>query len=294
MADMRVAAGTSWPRRPLRSARRLAFTLIELLIVIAILALLVSILLPSLVAAKDYSRRVVCLTNQKALGTGIQMYAGRYRGGLPGAGNYWQKLAPFLDVSALPADIRDQTRRTMPQMLFCPCDPDPFPQPYMNALGSLECTSYCVNGADTTRGAGGGATIALGLFGGQGKLSDPAIASACMLLTETCSFERIGDLDHPAAVEQFRRAGAMAELPAARSRWHQEVTAGFYHAGRINVLYVDGHGESLEGSAEGPSSGNGRPAGVDLDPGMTAYPSLELPSAGDQPQFWGPPYDRTD
>ena len=55
--------------------RRHGFTLIELLVVIAIIALLVSILLPSLSRAKGLARAVVCMTNQRNIGTSVSLYA---------------------------------------------------------------------------------------------------------------------------------------------------------------------------------------------------------------------------
>ena len=51
------------------------FTLIELLVVIAIIALLVSILVPSLATARGLAQRAICLTHEKSMGLGIQMYA---------------------------------------------------------------------------------------------------------------------------------------------------------------------------------------------------------------------------
>jgi len=54
--------------------RRGAFTLIEVLVVVAIIALLVAILLPSLSRAREMSRRTICLHNTKMLGQCWQIY----------------------------------------------------------------------------------------------------------------------------------------------------------------------------------------------------------------------------
>ena len=57
-----------------RAARARGFTLVELLVVVAIIALLVSLLMPSLARAKELARMSVCASNLSAVGRGWQMY----------------------------------------------------------------------------------------------------------------------------------------------------------------------------------------------------------------------------
>jgi prepilin-type N-terminal cleavage/methylation domain-containing protein/prepilin-type processing-associated H-X9-DG protein len=59
---------------------RRSFSLIELLVCIAIMAVLLAILLPGLAGARARSRGVKCASNLRQLGQAFQMYAGEYRG----------------------------------------------------------------------------------------------------------------------------------------------------------------------------------------------------------------------
>lgn len=66
-----------------RKSPSTGFTLIEVLVVVAIIALLISILLPSLKGARDQANRAVCASNLHQMGLAMRSYAQDYNGYLP-------------------------------------------------------------------------------------------------------------------------------------------------------------------------------------------------------------------
>ena len=64
-----------WARNRCRTRRVAGFTLVELLVVISIIALLISILLPSLSKARDQAKTVVCSTRIKGILLAMATYA---------------------------------------------------------------------------------------------------------------------------------------------------------------------------------------------------------------------------
>ncbi len=61
-----------------------AFTLVELLVVIGIIALLVSILMPALSRAQQMAKQTACLSNLRMMGQGLQMYLNENHNYYPG------------------------------------------------------------------------------------------------------------------------------------------------------------------------------------------------------------------
>src|SRR4051794_27477494 len=66
-------------RRPAR-----AFTLVELLVVIGIIALLISILMPSLAKARKAANTVKCAANLRSIMQAVHMYASQNKDYFPG------------------------------------------------------------------------------------------------------------------------------------------------------------------------------------------------------------------
>jgi prepilin-type N-terminal cleavage/methylation domain-containing protein len=149
--------------------RRNAFTLIELLIVIAIIAVLISLLLPAVQKAREAGSRAQCINNLHQFGTACFNYQQQY-GYMPtaGSGDYvapsylsgattgipdsgWRQqagwgyqLLPFLDSEAVwygggpasPVSVTSQVTgslQTTVRLFFCPSRRQPTQYTYTNA-----------------------------------------------------------------------------------------------------------------------------------------------------------------
>ncbi len=110
------------------------FTLIELLMVVAILGILLSLLLPSLSAAREKAKFAVCKNNQKQIAIGYISYVNSNNGFYPAVfehGNYigWDDvLSPYMGLNYTQEQI-DKNRITDPNyeslVLACPSDDVP-------------------------------------------------------------------------------------------------------------------------------------------------------------------------
>ena len=81
--------------QPLLRRSRGAFTLVELLVVIGIIAILVALLLPALQGARKQADRVKCLSAMKQIGNAFLLYAHDNKGTMPASRHTWSTPGPW-------------------------------------------------------------------------------------------------------------------------------------------------------------------------------------------------------
>jgi prepilin-type N-terminal cleavage/methylation domain-containing protein len=100
---------------------RRAFTLVELLVVIGILALLIGILLPTVNAARARANRTACASNLHQLGQIFQMYILDSRGRLPAVNPMPSATPAVSDAPTLPTVLGPFLHGNT-RILECPAD----------------------------------------------------------------------------------------------------------------------------------------------------------------------------
>lgn len=218
------------------------FTLVEILITIAIVSVLTAITLPVFSKGREAGRRATCLSNLHQIGLAFAMYMADSAGAFPNNGDpylwmgrRWRwPLKPYLGerVERDPEHPEDPllSRRT-PRYLLCPSDP--------YAEGKWDATSYGYSAA---------------------FYHTPAQIAAM-------TSEDLWQYDRFPCVTQYESAVAYPSQKVLVAEWltnHDAVKATWWEwRGSRNYLFVDGHAAHLSASRI-KAAGNGYP-----DPNLT-------------------------
>ncbi len=137
----------------MKSSRQ-AFTLVELLLVVAIISLLIAILLPSLANVRDHARELRCTTNMSQVSSAAIAYASNHRGEFP-ANRYHEN--PSLSQHSTWRGMLVKTKYASDgDIWICP---GPAPQPPQSELGRNIHGSQCVGDVKATNYAYNGAAF---------------------------------------------------------------------------------------------------------------------------------------
>jgi prepilin-type N-terminal cleavage/methylation domain-containing protein/prepilin-type processing-associated H-X9-DG protein len=206
-----------------RAPHRRSFTLIELLVVVAIVALLLAVLAPTLSRARAQSKLSVCLSNLHEIGLGIQAYALQHNDAIPRGpaeplpyfpNQGWDEWATNqVWIGGLkaaqglgPLVARDITQ---PRVLYCPADDTNDPVEELEKLDRRgEADAYC---------------------------------SYLYRQRDQTTRDRLDNLG-----ENALGLAARAVALDANSLGEGDFARTNHQARHVNILYLDGHGETFE------------------------------------------------
>jgi prepilin-type processing-associated H-X9-DG protein len=235
LAGSRAAA--RWEKRGAR--RQIAFTLIELLAVIVIIALLIALLLPALSGAKAAGSNTACRSNLHQIGLAAQMYLGDFR-------RYpidWEKSGEISVVGAsfVQGGVTTiESGSLMPylsqnhKVFYCPVQEDCPIRLTVPISGDDRLSGYALNENGTFNSPQlEDPHLGLGLGSPPREVTEGTVLFPAEMIALGDVFTGAVDLS-PHGTNRFGWTGTFAlgmGIPSAR------------HLGGANVLFCDGHVE---------------------------------------------------
>ena len=205
---------------------RRAFTLVELLIVIAIIALLAAILFPVFAQAREKARQTSCVSNLRQIGLATLMYAGDYDETLP---LYtYDYLTYWCGGRVASGQPFDKQRGLI--------------TPYTKSGDLQQCPSY--TGASNLGGTGYGINSQLVFDRATFGPPAPAPLAALAHPAETILF---GDAGIPGWGSN-RQVGETIQIDPP-ALWLPLPTIDFRHGGWANFVWADGHARAVKREA---------------------------------------------
>ena len=247
-----------------RPRPRAGFTLIELLVVVAIIAILLSILLPSLQRAREQARQLLCITNLRSMGQAAGFYAEGNRDWLVRSESAWRgfsgpgmhfaaSLLPGLSYDGSEGPITKlwwESPRNRRRRLMRACEKNPllqcpsFPVPE-------QVLDYVVNAFE----------MPLEITAAQNVGTQPG-DSTSNARANGVEFSRLDEISLFRPAERIHITEAHASMPTLpRDGWGQftdvfrddhtsfganpRVSNDQRHPGGVNALFFDGHAKTL-------------------------------------------------
>ena len=239
--------------------RGAAFTLLELLVVIGIIAILAALLLPVLSAAKKRAAQATCINDLNQLGLGLHMYIDDSNGTFPGMASqhsgfqaadwiYWRTNDPAHPVQKSPIVIA--LANASSTLFRCPLDIDDRARiAQADAVNGPYLYSYALTSYNVVNDANPGMSSVF--TGGQSlpfKLSSVRNPATKIMLAEEVASD--SSSDNPTGASVINDGRWMPEDP-------DPLTAR--HNGRADVTFADGHVEP-ETSDFGDDITNSKPS----------------------------------
>jgi prepilin-type N-terminal cleavage/methylation domain-containing protein/prepilin-type processing-associated H-X9-DG protein len=211
--------------------RRPGFTLVELLVVIGIIAILISILLPTLARVRESARKTDCASRLRQLTTAVHIYANENRNEVPPGYRDGNNEEHTIWISKGTYDIF-MSKLKAPKMLACPNLEDTQPVYPSNAtLGWVLGYDY-LGGHEVLRKATDADDWKSPLRVGEKPTQTSSAQSAMIALF--CDFNEWSTQDKWTAVGHPRRGnGGFYENSGGKTPQEMDSTGG-------NVAYLDG------------------------------------------------------